>query len=80
MNDVWRFDIKIGALLADNKFLDNAGGWGIYQNEVRGDTIIPYHCEGPTLDREIRGLLICWVSRLRFNVGNILWTTMPSCI
>ena len=45
MNDVWRFDIKLGALLADNKFQSNAGGWTIYQNEVRGDTIIPWHCE-----------------------------------
>jgi len=45
MNDVWRFDIELGALLADNKFLENAGGWGIFQNEVKDDTFTPLHCE-----------------------------------
>lgn len=45
MNDVWRFDIKLGALLADNKFETNAGGFTVFQNEVRDDTIIPWHCE-----------------------------------
>jgi len=44
MNDVWRFDIKLGPLLADNKFLENAGGWDIYQNSVEGDAVIPRHC------------------------------------
>ena len=44
MNDVWRFDIKLGPLLADNKFLENSGGWDIFQNSVEGDTVVPRHC------------------------------------
>jgi len=48
MNDVWRFDIELGALLADNKFLENGGGWTIYQNEIRGDTLIPWLCDDYT--------------------------------
>jgi len=45
LNDVWRFDLQLGALLADNKFLENSGGWGLYQNTVEGDAIIPWHCD-----------------------------------
>ena len=34
MNEIWRFDILIGSLLADSKFVKNSAGWKGYQNEV----------------------------------------------
>jgi len=45
MDEVWRYDLKIGALLADSKFELNTGGWSGYQNYVEGDNFIPKHCD-----------------------------------
>lgn len=45
MNEVWRYDLTIGALLADSQFKDNVQGWNAYQNYVEGDYIIPTHCD-----------------------------------
>jgi len=44
LNEVWRYDLEIGALLADSQYKKNSGGWGAYQNYVEGDYIIPTHC------------------------------------
>lgn len=41
---MWRYDLEIGALLADSQYKKNSGGWGAYQNYVEGDYIIPTHC------------------------------------
>ena len=40
---VWRYDLEIGALLADSQYTKNSGGWAAYQNYVEGDAIIPTH-------------------------------------
>lgn len=45
MNEVWRYDLEIGALLADSQYKTNTQGWGAYQNYVEGDYIIPTHCD-----------------------------------
>lgn len=45
VNEVWRYDLEIGALLADSQYTKNSGGWAAYQNYVEGDAIIPTHCE-----------------------------------
>jgi len=45
VNEVWRYDLEIGALLADSQYSKNAGGWGAYQNYVEGDYMIPTHCD-----------------------------------
>jgi len=45
MNEVWRYDLKIGALLADSQFTGNVQGWSAYQNYVEGDYLIPTHCD-----------------------------------
>jgi len=35
MDEIWRFEIGIGSLLADSKFPKNTEGWKGFQNEVR---------------------------------------------
>jgi len=44
-NEIWRFDLIVGALLADSQFNTNVAGWSAYQNFVEGDAIIPTHCD-----------------------------------
>lgn len=40
-----RYEIAIGSLLSDSKFPKNVEGWKGFQNEIKGDYMIPLHCD-----------------------------------